>query len=283
MTSIPIQGNNMSSPSTSISTSSPSSFSNTLIVDTQSPIGSSHLLQNLSNSSTPVSSSPVTTSGLSSPSSSINVTTTSSPSTPVRTRSTRKRIHLNLPPTSSSPDGNHSPLANQMLSDLLHSLSPKEKDFHIRKSSHGRHASTSSVSNLISSSSSRTGTSSLSTNITTSSTSPPTGSSSLSTTTATFHRRKETLGPSHEDKDKVGDYVIEKTIGEGGFAKVKLATHILTDQKVRINRFFFIFSHFFLVLRWDIIILCKVISFSKNIIMMYIKIKIGKTRLLSNV
>jgi maternal embryonic leucine zipper kinase len=32
-----------------------------------------------------------------------------------------------------------------------------------------------------------------------------------------------------------GDYELEKTIGCGGFAKVKLATHTLTGQKVAIK------------------------------------------------
>jgi maternal embryonic leucine zipper kinase len=32
-----------------------------------------------------------------------------------------------------------------------------------------------------------------------------------------------------------GDYETEKTIGSGGFAKVKLATHILTGEKVAIK------------------------------------------------
>ncbi len=41
-------------------------------------------------------------------------------------------------------------------------------------------------------------------------------------------------GPSDKPAKKatIGYYDIEKNIGEGNFAKVKLATHVLTGQKV---------------------------------------------------
>ncbi|KAJ3227163.1 MAP microtubule affinity-regulating kinase 1 [Clydaea vesicula] len=44
---------------------------------------------------------------------------------------------------------------------------------------------------------------------------------------------KSTFGGFHEEK--IGDYMIEKTIGEGSFGKVKLAKHILTNQYVAIK------------------------------------------------
>ena len=33
-------------------------------------------------------------------------------------------------------------------------------------------------------------------------------------------------------KQAIGNYIIEETIGEGTFGKVKLGTHLLTKQKV---------------------------------------------------
>ncbi len=33
----------------------------------------------------------------------------------------------------------------------------------------------------------------------------------------------------------VGSYILGKTIGEGNYAKVKLATHQITDEKVAIK------------------------------------------------
>lgn len=41
---------------------------------------------------------------------------------------------------------------------------------------------------------------------------------------------------------RVGNYELEKTIGTGNFAVVKLATHVITKTKVRISAFGRVFS-----------------------------------------
>ncbi|KAJ3086991.1 hypothetical protein HK102_012030 [Quaeritorhiza haematococci] len=50
----------------------------------------------------------------------------------------------------------------------------------------------------------------------------------------------ENAGPnaqkgSNTDLDMIGDYAFDKTIGEGSYGKVKLATHVLTGEKVAIK------------------------------------------------
>lgn len=39
----------------------------------------------------------------------------------------------------------------------------------------------------------------------------------------------------NDGKNYVGNYVVEKTLGEGAFGKVKLGRHVLTGEKVRID------------------------------------------------
>ena len=39
-------------------------------------------------------------------------------------------------------------------------------------------------------------------------------------------------GPKGKKKQRIGQYFIEKTIGKGNFAVVKLATHVITNTKV---------------------------------------------------
>lgn len=36
-----------------------------------------------------------------------------------------------------------------------------------------------------------------------------------------------------ERRKRVGGYILGKTLGEGSFAKVRIATHVATDEKVR--------------------------------------------------
>ncbi len=46
------------------------------------------------------------------------------------------------------------------------------------------------------------------------------------------------LGPTHDvpsTMDRVGNYIIGKTLGEGAFAKVKAATHVISGQQVAIK------------------------------------------------
>ena len=52
-------------------------------------------------------------------------------------------------------------------------------------------------------------------------------------------RRRESAeeggsGPTHT-ASRIGNYVLDKTLGEGAFAKVKLATHHLTGERVAIK------------------------------------------------
>jgi hypothetical protein len=41
----------------------------------------------------------------------------------------------------------------------------------------------------------------------------------------------------HHRQMKIGNYFLERTIGKGNFAVVKLATHCDTHQKVRANEY----------------------------------------------
>ena len=47
--------------------------------------------------------------------------------------------------------------------------------------------------------------------------------------------RSSVIGPARMGPVKVGSYEIERTIGKGNFAVVKLATHMGTRNKVRIR------------------------------------------------
>ena len=47
--------------------------------------------------------------------------------------------------------------------------------------------------------------------------------------------RSSVIGPARMGPVKVGSYEIERTIGKGNFAVVKLATHMGTRNKVRIT------------------------------------------------
>ena len=38
-----------------------------------------------------------------------------------------------------------------------------------------------------------------------------------------------------DKKKRVGGYILGKTLGEGSFAKVRIATHVLTNEKVSSN------------------------------------------------
>lgn len=59
----------------------------------------------------------------------------------------------------------------------------------------------------------------------------PTGT--LSSPRLTKTPSKQTINA--DNKTKTGDYTFEKTIGEGSFGKVKLATHIISGKKVAIK------------------------------------------------
>ena len=59
--------------------------------------------------------------------------------------------------------------------------------------------------------------------------------------------RSSVIGPARMGPVKVGSYEIERTIGKGNFAVVKLATHMGTRNKVRIRLIIFI-PFFFLYL-----------------------------------
>lgn len=48
---------------------------------------------------------------------------------------------------------------------------------------------------------------------------------------------------SFQHSKKVGNYLLGKTIGEGSFAKVKEAMHILTGEKVRFLSCVFLSFH----------------------------------------
>ena len=48
----------------------------------------------------------------------------------------------------------------------------------------------------------------------------------------TAHRRHTVADPVMS-LQRIGNYVIERTIGKGNFAHVKLATHLPTNTKVR--------------------------------------------------
>ena len=41
--------------------------------------------------------------------------------------------------------------------------------------------------------------------------------------------------PANKDQKTIGQYILGKSIGEGTFGKVKLGTHILTNEKVAIK------------------------------------------------
>lgn len=43
------------------------------------------------------------------------------------------------------------------------------------------------------------------------------------------------LEPAPASSKKIGSYVLGKTIGEGTFGKVKMATHLLTGERVAIK------------------------------------------------
>lgn len=45
----------------------------------------------------------------------------------------------------------------------------------------------------------------------------------------------QTTAEGKEKEKKIGNYILGKTIGEGTFGKVKLATHTLTGEKVAIK------------------------------------------------
>ncbi|KAI9143803.1 kinase-like domain-containing protein [Paraphysoderma sedebokerense] len=46
---------------------------------------------------------------------------------------------------------------------------------------------------------------------------------------------KKTLGINENFAAKIGDYIVEQTIGEGSYGKVKLATHTITGEKVALK------------------------------------------------
>ena len=46
-----------------------------------------------------------------------------------------------------------------------------------------------------------------------------------------FGDQNESFKP--DKKKRVGGYILGKTLGEGSFAKVRIATHVLTNEKVR--------------------------------------------------
>ena len=51
-------------------------------------------------------------------------------------------------------------------------------------------------------------------------------------------------GPKGKKNPRIGQYFIEKTIGKGNFAVVKLATHVITNTKVcSFTTFFNIVTH----------------------------------------
>lgn len=66
-------------------------------------------------------------------------------------------------------------------------------------------------------------------------------------------------------KKRVGGYILGRTLGEGSFAKVRLGTHIATNEKVNLL-ISYGFSHFFLVL------LITVILWDKKA--MYVSVKL---------
>jgi serine/threonine protein kinase len=47
-------------------------------------------------------------------------------------------------------------------------------------------------------------------------------------------QRQEQALPNKKASRSIGHYIIGKNIGEGTFGKVKLGTHILTGEKVRL-------------------------------------------------
>ena len=47
--------------------------------------------------------------------------------------------------------------------------------------------------------------------------------------------QREKEGGSSRQQNTIGHYVLGKTLGEGTFGKVKLGTHILTNEKVSIS------------------------------------------------
>ncbi len=48
--------------------------------------------------------------------------------------------------------------------------------------------------------------------------------------------RRSSTQPPEQTQKIIGNYLFERTIGEGSFAKVKLAVHRLTNKKVCIER-----------------------------------------------
>ena len=52
---------------------------------------------------------------------------------------------------------------------------------------------------------------------------------------------EETMSKFKDKQNVVGQFVLGKTIGEGTFGKVKIGTHTLTGEKVKINRNTYIF------------------------------------------
>jgi len=61
---------------------------------------------------------------------------------------------------------------------------------------------------------------------------------SILITTSIYFKLIKMNEPSNTNNSKKGNieqYIIGKTIGEGTFGKVKIATHILTGEKVKKN------------------------------------------------
>jgi hypothetical protein len=50
----------------------------------------------------------------------------------------------------------------------------------------------------------------------------------------------ENMSKLKDKQNVVGQFVLGKTIGEGTFGKVKIGTHILTGEKVKMKRNFYI-------------------------------------------